>query len=336
MKKPPLHPTIERAHDQAVEAGRETYRDPETGRLVFTRLAHERRGYCCGNRCRHCPFDWKNVPQGPLAILLALCLAAATAWGQTSFIADSVLSFQPGTIQTNGQGAVFFPRNVLRGPTAVGTETVPDTDPREICSIGLGGSITIGFAGRVVTDGPGADLVIVENAFRYGNGRIYAEPARVEVSRDGVAWTLFPFDSATLVGCAGRTPGGDVFDLADVGVDSVRWVRITDVTDIVRNNPRHAFFDPTLTGFDLDVVIALSSVPKAFELDVEDVVLSTSVRVFVPRSATMTVFDVGATRVRSQQLEAGVHDVDLAGLPAGAYFVVIEDGADRRTLKVLR
>jgi len=26
-------------------------------RLVFTEQYHLDRGYCCGNKCRHCPFD---------------------------------------------------------------------------------------------------------------------------------------------------------------------------------------------------------------------------------------------------------------------------------------
>ncbi|MGE0132597.1 MAG: DUF5522 domain-containing protein [Blastocatellales bacterium] len=25
--------------------------------IVFTRLYHLKRGYCCGSRCRHCPYD---------------------------------------------------------------------------------------------------------------------------------------------------------------------------------------------------------------------------------------------------------------------------------------
>jgi hypothetical protein len=33
----------------------------EGGRIVFTAAYHLRRGYCCGNRCRHCPYqDWKR------------------------------------------------------------------------------------------------------------------------------------------------------------------------------------------------------------------------------------------------------------------------------------
>ncbi|MFM8456303.1 MAG: DUF5522 domain-containing protein, partial [Ignavibacteria bacterium] len=34
------------------------YRDPKTGNLVFTRTKHLRRGYCCKNRCRHCPYGY--------------------------------------------------------------------------------------------------------------------------------------------------------------------------------------------------------------------------------------------------------------------------------------
>lgn len=26
-------------------------------RVVFTALYHIRRGYCCGNKCRHCPYE---------------------------------------------------------------------------------------------------------------------------------------------------------------------------------------------------------------------------------------------------------------------------------------
>jgi Family of unknown function (DUF5522) len=32
--------------------------------MVFTAAWHLKRGYCCGNACRHCPFDHINVPDG--------------------------------------------------------------------------------------------------------------------------------------------------------------------------------------------------------------------------------------------------------------------------------
>ena len=34
----------------------------ENGFLVFTEHYHIKRGYCCGNKCRHCPYNWEKVP----------------------------------------------------------------------------------------------------------------------------------------------------------------------------------------------------------------------------------------------------------------------------------
>ncbi len=31
----------------------------ENGYMVFTEIYHKQRGYCCGNGCKHCPFDTK-------------------------------------------------------------------------------------------------------------------------------------------------------------------------------------------------------------------------------------------------------------------------------------
>lgn len=52
---------IEELHQNAMLKGSTTYIDPATGFTVFTELAHLRRGKCCGNICRHCPYGWENV-----------------------------------------------------------------------------------------------------------------------------------------------------------------------------------------------------------------------------------------------------------------------------------
>ncbi|GKZ00742.1 hypothetical protein MPSEU_001026100 [Mayamaea pseudoterrestris] len=52
---------IEDVHRQAVLEGSNIYHDPKTGFTVFTELAHLKRGNCCGNQCRHCPYGWENV-----------------------------------------------------------------------------------------------------------------------------------------------------------------------------------------------------------------------------------------------------------------------------------
>ena len=49
-------------HEQACAAGLSFYTDPSTGFSVMTRVAHQRRGRCCGNGCRHCPYDHIAVP----------------------------------------------------------------------------------------------------------------------------------------------------------------------------------------------------------------------------------------------------------------------------------
>jgi cob(I)alamin adenosyltransferase len=52
---------IEDLHQQALAKGLTKYVDPPTGFTVFTELIHLKRGTCCGNQCRHCPYGWENV-----------------------------------------------------------------------------------------------------------------------------------------------------------------------------------------------------------------------------------------------------------------------------------
>ncbi|MEZ5047865.1 MAG: DUF5522 domain-containing protein [Chitinophagaceae bacterium] len=33
----------------------------EEGKIVFSATYLLQRGYCCGNGCLHCPYDYKNV-----------------------------------------------------------------------------------------------------------------------------------------------------------------------------------------------------------------------------------------------------------------------------------
>ncbi|MGZ5219116.1 MAG: DUF5522 domain-containing protein [Chitinophagaceae bacterium] len=35
----------------------------EEGLLVLTEKYHLERGYCCGNGCRHCPYEFERVPE---------------------------------------------------------------------------------------------------------------------------------------------------------------------------------------------------------------------------------------------------------------------------------
>ena len=39
----------------------------EHGLMVLTERYHLKRGSCCGNGCRHCPYGYTAVPRGPFS-----------------------------------------------------------------------------------------------------------------------------------------------------------------------------------------------------------------------------------------------------------------------------
>ncbi len=175
--------------------------------------------------------------------------------------AIEVVSFAPGP--GAGFGDDLFPDVVLGPPMGLG-ETAGSLD---VLSLGVGGAIVLAF-GEPIVDGPGPDIVVFENPFRISgsSGEVFAELGRVSVSDDGATWTAFPCVAdapADAWGtCAGWRPtlrydpevvrpldpemtGGDPFDLADIGVDEARFVRIDDLATDGEG--------PT-AGFDLDAV----------------------------------------------------------------------------------
>jgi hypothetical protein len=42
--------------------GKDFYYDVE-GYMVLTQQYHLEKGFCCGHGCRHCPYDYENVPE---------------------------------------------------------------------------------------------------------------------------------------------------------------------------------------------------------------------------------------------------------------------------------
>lgn len=43
--------------------GIDFYIDTATGYTVLTAKYHLDKGYCCGNGCRHCPYQFEAVPE---------------------------------------------------------------------------------------------------------------------------------------------------------------------------------------------------------------------------------------------------------------------------------
>ena len=48
----------------------EDYYFNSDGLVVFTAEYLLQRGYCCGNGCKNCPYEYKNVPEPKRTLLL--------------------------------------------------------------------------------------------------------------------------------------------------------------------------------------------------------------------------------------------------------------------------
>ncbi len=156
----------------------------------------------------------------------------AQQWG------SRVVDYQFGTGQNFGQDPLYFPANVLNPPAPNLSPFAPAASPQQICSLGKNGYITIAFDTPVV-DKVGADLVVFENVLQYANGLRFEEWIIVSVSYDNQTWITFPYDSISGAGLAGRTPtdtrngyisGGDSFDLAAIGIEQIKYVKLQDAT----------------------------------------------------------------------------------------------------------
>ena len=200
-----------------------------------------------------------------LTVILLMTVGAAIAQAQLRPWPDAVVFYHQGPDASPGFDSTnpYFPGNVLGPPDSTATGLAPASSPQEIQSLGTGGVIILRYIDRVIVDGPGVDFTVFENPFFVGgdSNNVYREAGIVSVSRDGVNFTEFPFQGAplwhNLAGCTPtlggnpldpRVSGGDRFDLAEVGLDSVHYVKIVDAAGRVADNG---------PSFDLDAIAAL-------------------------------------------------------------------------------
>ena len=211
--------------------------------------------------------SWR-APGAAVSVLFALSACGSADGAEPSLkacstrFATSVESFNPGAGPDFGQARL--PDIVLGPPKGGGS----DAGSLDVATLGNGGSITLGFAPNVIVDGPGGDFIVFENAF-YVNGEsengTFAELASVEVSEDGSDFQAFPCTAIEppYGSCAGYHPvyanpdvnaidandpavsGGDAFDLADLGLQRARYVRIVDRADLAMG---------LSAAFDLDAI----------------------------------------------------------------------------------
>lgn len=269
-----------------------------------------------------------------LMLLAALCADAQDRW------ADAVIEWQTGP--GGGFGAEFLPGSVLGPPDPAATFNAPANSPEQLFTLGEGGWIVLAFLDNLITDGPGPDLRICENPFRVGGNpdQVWAEPALIDLSADGVVWHTVPWDSLTHEGLAGRAPvngsgdpddpadmGGDLVDIAVAGLAQVAFVRLRDLPGDGRT-------------FDLDAVggvrMETATVVRVPEHRMPELAVwpnpgrgRLNLGLAEP-PLRLAVYTIGGRRVETGS--AGWNGgLDLAGLPSGSYILdVMQADGNRR------
>ena len=189
----------------------------------------------------------------------------------TDCFITAVTSFTPGPNAGFGQDRM---PDIVYGPPVGTGDLFGSVD---VVSLGDQGEIIVEL-GHYVVDGPGPDFIVFENPFLIGGDPTnpFAEPGEVSVSEDGKTWSTFPcvgpfecdINGYPYGSCAGWHPiysnpdngispfdpvaaGGDVFDLADIGVKRAKFIRIRDMNRVCSGPPS--------AGFDLDAISIINA-----------------------------------------------------------------------------
>ncbi len=262
---------------------------------------------------------------------------------------DTVYSFKPGTGQDSGQMPEYFPKNIFGLPSTNASYELPEASPEQLLSLGMGGEIVVGIKNYKIINDDGPDFTIFENPFfNPVTKKIFAEPAKVSVSQDGVNFIEFPFNATSLHGLAGKTPtegkqdpynpqlsGGDSYDLSDLGLDFITHIKITDVTKIIENlNSENLYYQPAfiLTGFDLDAIVALHTQKFDSVNSVGDdlsliQILQTANSIFITNNSNSN-FDLQIFNYMGNQLFEQINNYEsqiiINNLESGLYFLILK------------
>jgi hypothetical protein len=253
--------------EYTTEAGGEFVRHVEAVTEPSVGDSHELVGVDAGRAV------WENRSIVPIEGLdLDAGIPEGYNWGEPGAgYMQQVLTFSPAKGAAHGHAD--FPSKLQGPPKGLGDAK----GSLDVVSLGCGGSIVLEFRSPLIGNGPGDDFVIFENAFYPGGGKeTFAEPAQVSVSQDGRTWHSFPCqpdkDPWPHPACAGVRPvytspsnpipphdrkasGGDGYDLSDVGLPWVRFVKIEDKSHL---SPDASIWCGAYNaGFDLDAVAVI-------------------------------------------------------------------------------
>lgn len=191
----------------------------------------------------------------------------------------SILAWATGATIIRGYAQI---NDTSAGKPTTGTESSAlGVFDGEVVSLGDGGVITLTFDQPIVNN-EGYDFAVFENGFQVGFS-YYLELAHVEVSQNGTDFVRFAGESLSdtsfqtdnfgytdpqkISNLAGKhqAPYGTLFDLEEVGLEEVNYIRLIDVVGSVndsfgsRDSKGRIINDPFPTpfasgGFDLDAV----------------------------------------------------------------------------------
>ena len=266
---------------------------------------------------------------------------------------DTVYSYQWGTgTGAAGRDAKYFPQNIFGPPTSYASKYIQASHDSEVVSLGLGGEIVVGLKNGYIIDKEGPDFIIFENVFsNYAETKIFIEPAIVSVSKDGINFVEFPYNPETLEGLAGinwtngsencfdyKVSGGDAFDLADIGMDSIRYIKIKDTALLASKLPTtHKYYSPAgllINGFDLDAVVLLHI---SMDLSVADADILTvtnfdgNYHLNYKQKTEITMFDIFGNKIELKNK----HIINKHNYATGVYFIRAICDDNKKIIKII-
>ncbi len=223
----------------------------------------------------------------------------------------------------------------------------------DIVSLGRSGSIILTF-GAFILNKKGYDFAVFENSFNDS----FLELAWVEVSVDGENYVRFPNHSLTaspvsgagfvdpekIYGYAGKymMGYGTPFDLDEVGLDSVYYVKIIDIPGdgSAKDTAGNAIYDPYPTtgsaGFDLDAVGIAHKSEYIIEDEIENNMCE-KVKIYPNPFINgihilkdngiieqVVITDLSGREVLHANTICKQHYIELSYLPPGLYFAKIK------------
>jgi hypothetical protein len=234
---------------------------------------------------------------------------------------------------------------------------------KSVISLGDSGVANVSFEGYVLNKS-GPDFAVFENSFNHE----FLELAFVEVSKDGTNFIRFPassetssvtqvgsfdlLDATNINNLAGKykVQYGTPFDLDDIGMDSIRYIRIVDVVGSIdstigsKDAKGRMINDPYPTdfqnngfytgGFDLESVGLINYEGEIFLGANELSEQKSRVRIYpnpaisdititVEKQSEIQIHDVNGKLWFSQRINFGSNSLDLNDLPRGLYSVSV-------------